>query len=149
MGSGHRVCRGLSPIVQRWKSLRRDVMTQLRLVQRFLRGSSFLTANVANLWIKHLPGFWPRYNIAPSQDVPVIVRNDKRNELRPMRWGLVPSWAQDAAIGHHMINIANLGVKSGSWCNAPAQRADDHDPDSTLRVDMKPSASKAAVAHRK
>jgi putative SOS response-associated peptidase YedK len=36
--------------------------------------------------------------------VPVIVRNDKRNELKPMRWGLVPSWAQDASIGQHMIN---------------------------------------------
>jgi putative SOS response-associated peptidase YedK len=40
----------------------------------------------------------PRYNIAPSQDVPVIVRNEKRNEFRPMRWGLVPSWAQDPSV---------------------------------------------------
>jgi hypothetical protein len=36
--------------------------------------------------------------------MPVIVRNNKRNELRPMRWGLVPSWAQDRAIGQRMIN---------------------------------------------
>lgn len=46
----------------------------------------------------------PRYNIAPSQEVPVIVRNEDRNELRPMRWGLVPSWAQDKAIGQRVIN---------------------------------------------
>jgi putative SOS response-associated peptidase YedK len=49
-------------------------------------------------------GFFPRYNIAPSQDVPVIVRNEDHNQLRPMRWGLVPSWAQDRSIGQRMIN---------------------------------------------
>jgi putative SOS response-associated peptidase YedK len=51
-----------------------------------------------------IPLFGPRYNIAPSQDVPVIVRNESRNELRTMRWGLVPSWAQDKSIGQGMIN---------------------------------------------
>jgi putative SOS response-associated peptidase YedK len=50
------------------------------------------------------PGYFPRYNIAPSQDVPVILRNQGRNELRPMRWGLVPSWSQDPSIGQRMIN---------------------------------------------
>ena len=35
-----------------------------------------------------------RYNIAPSQQVPVIVRNEERNILTPMRWGLVPSWTR-------------------------------------------------------
>src|SRR5438093_4828823 len=49
------------------------------------------------------PGFYPRYNIAPSQDVPVIVRNEDRNQLKTMRWGLVPSWAQDPSIGQRMI----------------------------------------------
>jgi putative SOS response-associated peptidase YedK len=34
----------------------------------------------------------------------VIVRNDNRNELRPMRWGLVPSWTQDPSMGQRMIN---------------------------------------------
>ena len=48
--------------------------------------------------------FFPRYNIAPSQDVPVIVRNENRNELRRMHWGLVPSWSQDRSIGQRMIN---------------------------------------------
>ena len=48
--------------------------------------------------------FGPRYNIAPSQEVPVILRNESRNEIKPMRWGLVPSWAQDHSIGQRMIN---------------------------------------------
>jgi putative SOS response-associated peptidase YedK len=44
-----------------------------------------------------IPLFGPRYNIPPAQDVPVIVRNEKRNELRPVRWELVRSWDQDRA----------------------------------------------------
>ena len=46
----------------------------------------------------------PRYNIASSQEAPVIVRKKDRNELKPMRWGLVPSWTDDKAIGQRMIN---------------------------------------------
>ena len=48
--------------------------------------------------------FAPRYNIAPSQEVPVIVQNDGVNELKLMKWGLVPSWAPDSSIGDRMIN---------------------------------------------
>ena len=47
---------------------------------------------------------WPRYNIAPSQDVPVIVQNNDHNEVKSMRWGLVPSWTSDRSIGQRMIN---------------------------------------------
>jgi putative SOS response-associated peptidase YedK len=53
---------------------------------------------------RDLPSLSPRYNIAPSQDVPVIVRKGERNEIMPMRWGLVPSWAKDPSIGQRMIN---------------------------------------------
>jgi putative SOS response-associated peptidase YedK len=48
--------------------------------------------------------FQRRYNIAPSQEVPVIVRNEGRNEAKVMKWGLVPSWAPDASMGQRMIN---------------------------------------------
>ena len=48
----------------------------------------------------------PRYNIAPSQDVPAVIQNRETaaREFRPFRWGLVPSWAKDPAIGNRMIN---------------------------------------------
>ena len=49
------------------------------------------------------PGFFSRYNIAPSQDAPVIAGDAPKN-LRLMRWGLVPAWAKEASIGHRMIN---------------------------------------------
>lgn len=39
-----------------------------------------------------------------SQTVPVIVHEDGVNQLKPMRWGLVPSWAPDSSIGNRMIN---------------------------------------------
>jgi putative SOS response-associated peptidase YedK len=48
--------------------------------------------------------FQTRYNIAPSQEVPVIIRNDERNEAKLMKWGLVPSWAPDPSMGQRMIN---------------------------------------------
>lgn len=69
-------------------------------------GASFQYRDIKVAWNLYgdFTGFFPRYNIAPSQDVPVIVRNEARNELRPMRWGLVPSWAQGASIGQRMIN---------------------------------------------
>jgi putative SOS response-associated peptidase YedK len=69
-------------------------------------GASFQYRDIKIVWNLYgdFLGFFPRYNIASSQDVPVIVRNDGRNELRSMRWGLVPSWSQDHSIGQRMIN---------------------------------------------
>ena len=53
---------------------------------------------------RDIPLLTPRYNIAPSQEVPVIIQSDGVNELKPMKWGLVPSWSPDPSIGNHMIN---------------------------------------------
>lgn len=47
----------------------------------------------------------PRFNLAPSQAAPVIVRgNEGERRLGLMRWGLVPRWADDPAVGYRMIN---------------------------------------------
>jgi putative SOS response-associated peptidase YedK len=52
-----------------------------------------------------LPGDWqPRYNVAPSQPVPVIRAPAAGLEGAWLRWGLIPSWARDPAIGHRLIN---------------------------------------------
>ena len=45
----------------------------------------------------------PRYNIAPTQDILVVTENGARH-LQGYHWGLIPSWAKDAAIGSRMIN---------------------------------------------
>ncbi len=48
----------------------------------------------------------PRYNIAPTQPVPVIRQNPKEpiRELSLLRWGLIPSWAKDSSVAAQMIN---------------------------------------------
>jgi putative SOS response-associated peptidase YedK len=47
-----------------------------------------------------------RYNIAPTQPIPVIRQNPKElvREFSLMRWGLVPSWAKDPSVAATMIN---------------------------------------------
>ena len=51
------------------------------------------------------PDVRARYNIAPTTDVPVVrVNADGHRELVRMRWGLVPRWAKNPAIGARMIN---------------------------------------------
>ncbi|EMI16921.1 protein containing DUF159 [Rhodopirellula maiorica SM1] len=47
----------------------------------------------------------PRYNIAPTQSVAVIRQLDgDAPEFAAMRWGFIPNWADDVAIGARMIN---------------------------------------------
>jgi putative SOS response-associated peptidase YedK len=49
--------------------------------------------------------YTPRYNVAPSQDNPVVFLNEKNQRIMtPMRWGFIPHWAQDESIGNRMIN---------------------------------------------
>lgn len=49
--------------------------------------------------------FKPRYNIAPTQQVPVVrSAADGKRELVELRWGLIPSWATDPSIGSRLIN---------------------------------------------
>jgi putative SOS response-associated peptidase YedK len=46
----------------------------------------------------------PSYNIAPTQEVAAVVEEDEKRKLEMLRWGLIPSWAKDPAIGNKMIN---------------------------------------------
>lgn len=54
----------------------------------------------------------PRYNIAPSQPVPVVRQNPKKRvrELSLLRWGLIPSWATDSNIAFKTINARSETV---------------------------------------
>lgn len=45
----------------------------------------------------------PRYNVAPEQDIAVIIENDGRN-LVDMRWGLIPFWTKEPASDFSTIN---------------------------------------------
>ena len=66
-----------------------------------------------------LPDVAPHYNIAPTQVAPVIrAAQDGGRELVAMRWGLVPGWADDLAIGVRMIN-----ARAETIATKPAFRA--------------------------
>ena len=53
-----------------------------------------------------LPAFQPRYNIAPSQPVLAASWDHQRQGIRLeyLRWGLVPSWADNPTIAHRLSN---------------------------------------------
>ena len=66
----------------------------------------------------------PRYNIAPTQFV-AAVRRDEQDapELAMLRWGLVPFWAKDPSIGNRMINARSETVaEKPSFRNAYKKR---------------------------
>jgi putative SOS response-associated peptidase YedK len=48
----------------------------------------------------------PRYNIAPSDQIPTVLQDPSKpvRHLALMRWGLIPFWAKDPAIGFKTIN---------------------------------------------
>ncbi len=52
------------------------------------------------------PAWTPRYNIAPTQEVLVVVRPSESTarQGRLLRWGLIPGWAEGPAVGSRMIN---------------------------------------------
>lgn len=50
------------------------------------------------------PEIGPRYNLAPSQDVPVIRWRETGPELAYLHWGLVPHWAKEIKTGYATIN---------------------------------------------
>lgn len=41
------------------------------------------------------PNFPPRYNVAPTQPVPIVVREEGRPRFKLVRWGFLPSWVKD------------------------------------------------------
>jgi putative SOS response-associated peptidase YedK len=60
----------------------------------------------------------PRYNIAPTQSVPVIRQHPKEpvRQIASLRWGLVPNWAKDS------IAMGTINAKSETAATKPAFR---------------------------
>jgi len=68
------------------------------------------------------PALAPRYNICPGGDV-LAVRADKSGARRAglLRWGLIPHWAKDPAIGHRLANARGFRDAFLGWrCLVPA-----------------------------
>jgi putative SOS response-associated peptidase YedK len=65
------------------------------------------TVRVGQLFdLANWPETPPRYNIAPGQEAPAVIRNRETaaRESRTFRWGMVPFWAKDPTIGNRLIN---------------------------------------------
>jgi hypothetical protein len=61
------------------------------------------------------PNFPVRYNIAPTQDIGVVlVDADGQRRFRMMRWGLLPSFVKDPKAGPPMINARAEGISTKS-----------------------------------
>jgi putative SOS response-associated peptidase YedK len=56
--------------------------------------------------LMHVPSIAPRFNIAPTQEVPAVraAKSADDRDLGMLFWGLIPAWADDPSIGSRMIN---------------------------------------------
>lgn len=52
----------------------------------------------------------PSWNVAPTDDIYVVVEESDERKVAPHHWGLVPFWAKDPSIGSRMINARSDGL---------------------------------------
>ncbi|OGC00520.1 MAG: hypothetical protein A3G35_13730 [candidate division NC10 bacterium RIFCSPLOWO2_12_FULL_66_18] len=64
------------------------------------------TSLVAQFNLFGVPAWAPRYNIAPTQQAPTVVKaaSQLARQFKMHRWGLIPPWAKDPGIGSQLIN---------------------------------------------
>ena len=58
------------------------------------------------------PELSPRYNVAPSQNIPIVRDEGEKRHFALARWGLIPHWAKDIKIGYSTINARAETVAS-------------------------------------
>lgn len=69
------------------------------------------------------PDFPPRYNIAPSQPIPVVLLESGERHIKLMRWGLIPSWVKDPRTFALLFNArADSVLDKPSFKNAMKRR---------------------------
>lgn len=66
--------------------------------------------------------FEPSFNIAPSQEQPILIVFEDRRIVRMMKWGLVPYWSKDPKIGYKMINARSEGIEQKPSFKTPIKR---------------------------
>lgn len=64
------------------------------------------------------PNFPPRYNVAPTQAVPIVRLAEGKRQFALVRWGLIPSWVKDPRTFSLLIN-----ARGESVIDKPAFRA--------------------------
>jgi putative SOS response-associated peptidase YedK len=56
------------------------------------------------------PNFPPRYNVAPTQAVPIVRQFEGQRRFALVRWGLIPSWVKDPRTFSLLINARGESV---------------------------------------
>src|SRR5580704_2008490 len=56
------------------------------------------------------PNFPPRYNVAPTQPIPIVRLSEGKRSFTLMRWGLLPSWVKDPKTFPLLINARGESV---------------------------------------
>lgn len=72
-----------------------------------------------------VPALQPRFNIAPSEALATVRVAEKgaQRELAILRWGLVPSWADEPKVGNKMINArSETAATNGAFRSAFRRR---------------------------
>lgn len=73
--------------------------------------------------LEHLEHLEPRYNIAPTQQVPVVrLAQTGQRELVTMRWGLVPSWSKEGRPDARTINARSETAHEKPTFRGPFRR---------------------------
>jgi putative SOS response-associated peptidase YedK len=67
-------------------------------------------------------GLIPRYNIAPSQPVPIIRDTDTSREMVMAKWGLIPHWSKESKTRYSTINARIESVAEKPAYRTPFKR---------------------------
>lgn len=66
----------------------------------------------------------PRYNIAPSQPVPIVILEENGERcIEEMVWGLVPHWAKDPSLVRRSINARSESLAERPSFRGPLERS--------------------------
>ncbi|GGG12812.1 SOS response-associated peptidase [Paenibacillus abyssi] len=81
-------------------------------------GRYTITVTLEELMLRYMigdtavPYHRPKYNVAPGQMVLAVIHDGTKNRIGELRWGLIPSWAEDEKIGSRMLNARSETVAS-------------------------------------
>ena len=66
------------------------------------------------------PNFPPRYNVAPTQPVPIVRIAEGARQFALVRWGLIPPWVKDPRKFSLLINArGRIGQRQAGLPQSP------------------------------
>src|SRR5690606_14730956 len=77
-----------------------------------------LSETLRNIPFQSTFDFKPNYNAAPTHQLPVIIERDGSLEMRPMQWGLIPSWLKPG----EKPKVAPINARSETIAEKPMFR---------------------------